>query len=45
MIVLLADGTVGETSYGNVDDTVTVHLHDENSLPIEVSGRIVEILA
>lgn len=45
--VLLADGTVGQTTM-NLDEMIgeiiTVSLHDENGLPIEVEGRLEDIL-
>jgi hypothetical protein len=44
--VLLKDGTVGklDTLVAKVGNWVTVDLHDENGLPIQVTGEIEEIL-
>ena len=43
--ILLASGTVGTvTSEVAVGDTVTVKLHDENGMPIEETGVVVEVL-
>ena len=44
LTVLLKDGTVGQTEFGTIGQKVTVTLHDENGMPIEVTGQIVEIL-
>jgi hypothetical protein len=44
MIVLLKDGTTGKVDCAEVGDKVTVALHDENGMPIEVSGIVEEIL-
>lgn len=44
MTVLLKDGTVGKVDAAKVGDEVTVSLHDENGMPIEVSGIVEEIL-
>jgi len=52
--VLLADGTVGTICEDTLDgqsaeafigEVVNVHLHDENGNPIEVQGKIVEVLS
>lgn len=43
--VLLEGGTVGKTATAaEIGDTVTVKLHDENGMPIEVTGKLVEVL-
>lgn len=43
--VLLSSGTVGTTAVNaSVGDTVTVELHDENGMPINDSGEVVEVL-
>ena len=43
--VALLDGTVGTvTGDVMVGDLVTVTLHDENGLIIEVAGEVVEVL-
>lgn len=44
MTVLLNDGTVGQVDQAQVGDSVTVSLHDENGMPIQVSGVVTEIL-
>ena len=44
MIVLLKDGTTGEVDHAEVGSEVTVLLHDENGLPIKVTGIVNEIL-
>jgi hypothetical protein len=44
MIVLLKDGTTGEVDQAQVGDEATVSLHDENGMPIQVSGIVAEIL-
>ena len=44
MIVLLNDGTAGQVDQAQVGDSVTVSLHDENGMPIQVSGVVAEIL-
>jgi len=44
MIVLLKDGTVGTVYTAEVGDTVTVSLHDENGMPIRVTGVVEAIL-
>lgn len=44
MIVLLKDGTTGSIDSAAVGDEVTVALHDENGMPIEVTGIVEEIL-
>jgi hypothetical protein len=44
MIVLLKDETTGEVDHAQVGDEVTVSLHDENGMPIQVSGIVAEIL-
>jgi hypothetical protein len=44
MNVLLTDGTVGTVEAAEVGETVTVSLHDENGMPIEVTGTVEEIL-
>ncbi|HMW72679.1 MAG TPA: hypothetical protein PKD17_12695 [Cellvibrionaceae bacterium] len=51
--VLLEDGTVGtisdDTTNGQhpevfIGEIMNVHLHDENGNPIEVMGRLTEVL-
>jgi hypothetical protein len=51
--VALEDGTVGTINDDTLDgqsadafigETVNVHLHDENGNPIEVQGKLVEVL-
>lgn len=42
--VRLEDDTVGKVESGEVGDTVDVSLHDENGMPITVTGCIEEIL-
>ena len=49
--VLLENGTIGTVDDSTTDgqspmdfDVINVHLHDENGLPIEVTGKPVEIL-
>ena len=44
--VLLQDQTVGTIDMDDlkVGDNVTVELHDENGMPIEVDGIVEEIL-
>lgn len=44
--VALADDTVGTITAEavSVGDTVTVTLHDENGMPIQATGEVVEIL-
>lgn len=51
--VLLEDNTVGTISSDTLDgqsagdfigEIVNVHLHDENGMPIERRGRLVEVL-
>lgn len=44
MIVLLNDGTTGKVDQAQVGDFVTVSLHDENGIPIQVLGVVTEIL-
>lgn len=44
MIVLLNDGTTGKVDQTKVGDFVTVSLHDENGVPIQVPGVVAEIL-
>jgi hypothetical protein len=44
MTVLLTDGTTGQVASAKVGDKVTVSLHDENGMPIEVTGVVEEIL-
>jgi hypothetical protein len=44
MKVRLADDTCGEVETADIGDVVTVSLHDENGLPIEVTGEVAEIL-
>lgn len=42
---LLKDGTAGTATAGHeVGETVTVQLHDENGMPIERTGEVVEVL-
>jgi len=45
--VALAGDTVGTVTAAAVcvGDTVTVKLHDENGMPIQVTSEVVEILA
>jgi hypothetical protein len=52
-IVLLDTGTVGTISSDTLegqhadaflDERVTVHLHDENGMPIEADGVLVQVL-
>jgi len=52
--VLLSCGTVGTVSSDTIDgqdialfigEVLNVHLHDDNGNPIEVEGRVEEILA
>ena len=45
--LLLENDTIGTTETKNpikIGSTVTVTLHDENGLLIEVTGKVVEIL-
>lgn len=44
--VMLKDGTVGKVDclVVNVGELVTVDLHDENGMPIQITGTIEEIL-
>ena len=49
--VLLDDGTIGTVDDSTTDgqsplyfDELSIHLHDENGFPIEVSGKPVNIL-
>ena len=51
--VLLSDGTVGTIAGDSINgqhanafigEIMTVHLHDENGMPIEVEGTLVEVL-
>ena len=43
-IVYLADGTMGRVPNSfYLGKTATVELHDEDGMPIEVTGKIVEI--
>lgn len=51
--VLLADGTVGTVDDNTLDgqhpdafmgEVINVHLHDENGNPIEVQGKLIEVL-
>lgn len=44
--VLLKDQTVGTVENDDVEegDFVTISLHDENGMPIEVSGEVIEVL-
>lgn len=44
MTVLLKDGTVGKVDHAEIGDTVTVKFHDENGMPIEVTGIVEDIL-
>lgn len=44
MTVLLKDGTVGQVGYAEIGDEVTISLHDENGMPIQVTGIVDEIL-
>ncbi len=44
MTVLLTGGTVGKVDQATPGETVTVELHDENGLPLEVTGEVEEIL-
>jgi hypothetical protein len=50
---LLDCGTVGTVAEDTIDgyhlselmgETVNVHLHDENGYPVEVSGKLIDIL-
>ena len=43
MKVLLTNQTIGEVETAIVGEIVTVSLHDENGLPIEVTGEVEEI--
>lgn len=44
-IVYLEDGTMGRVqSSFYLGKTATVELHDENGMPIEVTGKIVEVV-
>ena len=47
LIVLLKDGTCGYVYSSSVEtgDIVTVHLHDENGMPIEKIGEVMEVLS
>ena len=47
LIVLLKDGTCGYVYSSSVEvgDIVTAHLHDENGLPIEKIGEVMEVLS
>lgn len=36
--------TVGKVNFAEVGDIVTVSLHDENGIKIDVVGEVVEIL-
>ena len=43
--VLLADGTLGRVpSAFYLGKTATVELYDEDGMPIEVTGKIVEVV-
>jgi len=44
MKVRLIDDTCGYVETAEIGDVVTVELHDENGLPIEVTGEVVEIM-
>lgn len=44
MTVLLKDGTTGKVDNAKIGDEVTVSLHDENGMPIQVTGTVEEIL-
>ena len=44
MNVLLTNGTVGTVEMAEVGNMVTVKLHDENGMSIEVTGIVEEIL-
>ena len=52
--VLLKDGTVGEINGDTINgqdaeafmgDVIRIHLHDDNGNPIEVEGRLTEVLS
>lgn len=44
-IVYLEDGTMGRVpAEFYLGKTATVELHDENGMPIEVTGKIVEVV-
>ena len=42
--VQLNNGTIGVTASAEIGETVTVLLHDEDGMPFEVTGEVVEIL-
>ena len=42
--VRLTDDTCGKVDEAEVGQVVTVFLHDENGMPIEVMGEVAEIL-
>ena len=42
--VLLSNGTIGVTASAEIGETVTVLLHDEDGMPFEVTGEVVEII-
>ena len=44
MTVLLEDGTTGKVLYAEVGHEVAVLLHDENGMPIERTGKVIEVL-
>ena len=47
LIVLLKDGICGYVYSSSVEvgDIVTIHLHDENGMPIEKAGEVMGVLS
>lgn len=43
MTVRLENDTVGTVENADIGQIVTVSLHDENGMPIEATGKVVEI--
>ena len=44
MYVLLKGMTAGYIEMADIGDIVTVKLHDENGMPCEATGKVIEIL-
>ena len=42
--VQLNSGTIGVTASAEIGETVTVLLHNEDGMPFEQTGKVVEIL-